>query len=187
MGERKEQILQAAIEMIADEGYSSLTMRALARASGMKLGALQYHFKTWEEMMRQLVAHIAAQYREALADKCPDTEVASVGELALFLLNDDAGDSVLGDRLWPQLWAMQQVEPLVGELLEGVYAEFLGLFESALKRQGSDAPRAEALALMAMLEAESLFTGHGRRWHSDRAAVRESIMTFIDSRYGDTP
>jgi coniferyl-aldehyde dehydrogenase len=25
-------------------------MRALARASGMKLGALQYHFRTWEDL-----------------------------------------------------------------------------------------------------------------------------------------
>jgi AcrR family transcriptional regulator len=51
MSERKQQILQTAIEMIADEGYESLTMHALARASGMKLGALQYHFRTSEEML----------------------------------------------------------------------------------------------------------------------------------------
>ena len=49
-GERKREILQIAIEIIADEGYSSLTMRSLARASGMKLGALQYHFRTWEDL-----------------------------------------------------------------------------------------------------------------------------------------
>ena len=43
--DRKTEILRAAIELIADEGYGSLSMRALARASGMKLGALQYHFQ----------------------------------------------------------------------------------------------------------------------------------------------
>ena len=51
MTDRKHQILQIAIEMIADEGYASLTMRALARASGMKLGALQYHFRTSDDML----------------------------------------------------------------------------------------------------------------------------------------
>ena len=55
MTDRKQQILQITIEMIADEGYASLTMRALARASGMKLGALQYHFKTFDKMLRALV------------------------------------------------------------------------------------------------------------------------------------
>ena len=46
MSERKQQILQAAVDIIVDEGYGSLSMRALARASGIKLGALQYHFRT---------------------------------------------------------------------------------------------------------------------------------------------
>lgn len=187
MSDRKQQILQTAIEMIADEGYSSLTMRALARASGLKLGALQYHFKTWEEMIRAMVTHIATGYRQDLAAMRPNTDEVSVAELALFLLSDSAGDSILSDKLWPQLWAMQEVEPLVGELLEEVYAEFLKIFQAALKRQGSAAPRAEALALMAMLEAESLFTARGKRWHRDRAAVHEVIMNFINTRYGDTP
>ena len=40
----------------------SLSMRALARASGIKLGALQYHFRTSEDMLRALVAYIADIY-----------------------------------------------------------------------------------------------------------------------------
>ncbi len=52
MTERQQQILQTAIEIIADEGYASLTMRAIARACDMKLGALQYHFRTSDEMLK---------------------------------------------------------------------------------------------------------------------------------------
>lgn len=44
MSGRKQQILQAAIDIIVDQGYASLSMRAVARASDVKLGALQYHF-----------------------------------------------------------------------------------------------------------------------------------------------
>ena len=63
MSERKQQILQAAVDIIVDEGYGSLSMRALARASGIKLGALQYHFRTSEDMLRALVAYIADIYQ----------------------------------------------------------------------------------------------------------------------------
>ena len=70
-GERKQEILQIAIEIIADEGYSSLTMRSLARASGMKLGALQYHFRTWEALLRALPPtfrpNVSAYQREKLS------------------------------------------------------------------------------------------------------------------------
>ena len=120
-------------------------MRALARASGMKLGALQYHFRTREEMLRALVDYIAAEYWRAFDSTYGDVNSSGVHEIAEFILNDSAGDSLLSDRLWPQLWAMEQVEPLVAELLEDMYAEYVAVLERALEHEGSQAPRAEAL------------------------------------------
>jgi AcrR family transcriptional regulator len=185
MADRKQEILQTALEIIADEGYGSLSMRALARASGMKLGALQYHFRTWEDMLRALVDFIAAEIRGRLEARKGDSDTLSVRELAVFMLDDTVDEKFLNDALWPQLWAMQQVEPLVSDLLEDVYAEYLQTLEKALEGEGSQSPRPEALCLMALVEAESLFVGSGRRWESDRSAVRETILAFIDERYGD--
>jgi AcrR family transcriptional regulator len=185
MSDRKREMLQTAIEIIADEGYGSLSMRALARASGMKLGALQYHFPTREEMLRALVDYIAEEYRRAFESMHDDVGSPGVREIAKFMLDDSGGDLLLSDRLWPQLWAMEQVEPLVSDLLEDVYAEYVTLLEKALEVSGSQSSRAEALCLMSLLEGESLFTGSGRRWESDRTAVRETILKFIDERYGE--
>ena len=182
MPNRKPEILKAAIEIIADEGYGSLSMRALARASGMKLGALQYHFRTWDDMLRAMVAYIAEEYRQTFAEV---GDTLSVREIAEFMLDDSTGDLLLSDRLWPQLWAMEQVEPLVSDLLAEVYAEYVTALENALVRAGSEEPRGEALALMSLLEGESLFMGSGRRWESDRKLVRNTILKFIDTNYGD--
>ena len=185
-GERKQEILQAAIEIIADEGYGSLSMRALARASGMKLGALQYHFRTWEDLLRALVNYIEKGILEGFEAQKLHKDSASVGDIAAFMLADNAGtkDVLLSDRLWPQLWAMEQVEPLVSDLLEEVYADYVEVLERAMKAAGAESPRAEALCLMSLLEGESLFTGSGRRWEGDREAVRETILKFINERYG---
>ena len=46
------------------------------------------------------------------------------------------GDTLLSDRLWPQLWAMEQVEPLVSDLLEEVYAEYLQFLVKAMESAG---------------------------------------------------
>jgi AcrR family transcriptional regulator len=185
-GERKREILQAAIEIIADEGYGSLSMRALARASGMKLGALQYHFRTWEDLLRALVNYIAENIRAGSESRNLSLDSASVTEIAAFMLEDNAGteNALFSDRLWPQLWAMEQLEPLVSDLLEEVYAEYLEILEKAMEAAGIESPRAEALCVMSMLEGESLFTGQGRRWEGDREAVRETILKFINERYG---
>jgi AcrR family transcriptional regulator len=43
---RRDQILVAAEQVFAEEGYDATTMRNVARAAGVKLALLQYHFGT---------------------------------------------------------------------------------------------------------------------------------------------
>jgi len=113
MSKRKQQILQNALEIIATEGYAGLTMRALARASGMKLGALQYHFRTWEELLTALAAHVATEYRRSF--EVSETGDGSPGlrDVVTFLFDGDAGGKLQAERLWPQLWAMAPVQPVM--------------------------------------------------------------------------
>jgi AcrR family transcriptional regulator len=187
MGKRKQQILQKAIEIIANEGYANLGMRALARASGMKLGALQYHFKNTEEMLQGLVDYIAAAYRRSFESLISNDDQPGVREIALFILDDSAGDALLGGKLWPQLWAMELVEPFVGDLLDELYAEYIEFLEQALEAKGSLAPRAEALFLLSLIDGATIFVGSGRRWEADASALRETVLEFIDTRYGEEP
>ena len=84
--DRKQQILQEAIGIIASDGYGKLTMRALARASGMKLGALQYHFRTREDMLRALAAYISDTYRQSFDALKADAITLSIREIAQFIL-----------------------------------------------------------------------------------------------------
>ena len=107
MGERKNEILQTAIELVADEGYASLTMRALARACGIKLGTLQFHFRTYEDMLRALVDYISQTYQRSFQALQDRDEPLDLKEIVAFVLDDEAGASLYGDRLWPQLWAMK--------------------------------------------------------------------------------
>ena len=186
VNDRKQQILNEAINIIANDGYGKLTMRALARASGMKLGALQYHFRTWEDLLRALAAYIGDTYRQSFAEVNPDPAAVGVRDIVLFMLEDAAGSRLQADKLFPQLWAMAQVEPVMEELLDEIYVEFLEKLESGLTNLGSNAPRAEALALMSLLEGSTLFVANHRLWARDAAAVRNAVLAFIDARYKTT-
>ncbi len=181
---RQQQILDKAIEIIAAEGYSKLTMRALARASGMKLGALQYHFPTWEDMLCALAAHIASTYRLSFAALKRDSNTLSLGDIVKFILDDVPGSALQADRLFPQLWAMARVEPVMKALLDDIYEEYLRKLENQLANAGSHSPRADALVIMSLLEGTTLFVGRGRRWADDADAVRDAVLAFIDARYG---
>ncbi len=183
--DRKQQILEEAIGIIASDGYGNLTMRALARASDMKLGALQYHFRTWEDMLRALAAYIANTYRRSFEALKTDAEVLSLRDIVKFILDDVPGSALQADRLFPQLWAMARVEPIMDTLLDGIYVEYLDKLEKRLVGMGSTAPRAEALALMSLMEGATLFVGSDRHWAEDSDAVHDAVLAFVDARYGN--
>ena len=183
MGERKLQILQTAIKIIANSGYGSLTMRALARESGIKLGALQYHFRTREVMLRALVAYIAAEYKKNFELVTRDADSLDIDELLTFLLTDPVEGLFQEDRLWPQLWGMMLVEPLVADLVDDIYRDYIQVFEKSLERSGSTAPRAEAVLIMSMVEGTTLFVGKGRPWSDENTTVFELVREFIQDKY----
>ena len=183
MIERKLQILQTAIKIIADSGYGSLTMRALARESGIKLGALQYHFRTREVMLRALVAYIQAEYKKNFELMRLDVNSLDINDLLTFLLTDPVGGLFQEDRLWPQLWGMMLVEPLVADLVDDIYRDYIQVFEKSLERSGSTAPRAEAVLIMSMVEGTTLFVGKGRPWSDENTTVFELVREFVQGKY----
>jgi len=91
MSARKEQILLETIRIITNEGYSSLSMRAVARASGLTLGALQYHFPTWEDLLRSLADHIGDEYWTAHSESSRGREAPTLLGTVQFILNDAPG------------------------------------------------------------------------------------------------
>jgi AcrR family transcriptional regulator len=186
MSSRKQQILQQAVELIASKGYAAFTMRAVARESGLTLGALQYHYPTQEVLLRALADYIGHQYRESFRGYFAELdEGVSLLQASLdFALMDPADDLLQADRLFPQLWAMALVEPIMEELLNALYEEYLLFVEACLREQGVAHPRADALALMAMFEGFMLFNGRGRRWEAHAPATIEAIRKLIIARFG---
>ena len=70
------------------------------------------------------------------------------------------------------------------KLLDDIYQEYLDKFETELVAMNAKAPRADALALVSLIEGATLFVGSDRRWESDKVAVREAVLAIIDARYG---
>jgi AcrR family transcriptional regulator len=185
LSDRKQQILQVAIEIIESKGYGKLTMRGLARASGMKLGALQYHFRTWDDMLRALAAYIGDAYQQSWEALDLNGEEASLQDLVHFIMDDPAGTALSGDELFPQMWAMAQVEPAMAEIVDELYTVYLEKLEKRLTALGIRTPAADAIAIMSLLEGTIVFVGDGRRWANHADAVKDAIRELLEARYGD--
>lgn len=184
LDDRKRKLLQTAVDIIATQGYAKLTMRALARSDGIKLGALQYHFPTWEALLSALARYIGDSYENSFAALKDKPGGVDLDELVLFALDDIPGIFLHSDNLFPQLWAMAQVEPVMAEMLDVIYTKYLSRIEDCLIALKHPSPRAEALALMSLIEGSAVFVGENRRWHKDAAALQTTILEIIRSRYG---
>lgn len=182
--DRKQKLLQTAIEIIATQGYAKLTMRALAKSDGIKLGALQYHFPTWEALLTALAQYIGDSYESSFSALKDKPGGVDLDELVLFALDDIPGTFLHSDNLFPQLWAMAQVEPVMAEMLDVIYTKYLSRIEDCLIALKHPTPRAEALALMSLIEGSTIFVGANRRWHKDAAAFQTTILEIIRLRYG---
>src|ERR1700712_1206565 len=64
--ERREQIVSAATEVIAATGYANAPLTAIADTAGIAKGLIWHYFDDRDDLMRQAVARLAAQLREAL-------------------------------------------------------------------------------------------------------------------------
>ena len=181
--DRKQKLLQTAIAIIATQGYAKLTMRALARSDGIKLGALQYHFPTWEALLTALARYIGDSYESSFSALKDKPGGVDLDELVLFALDDIPGIFLHSDNLFPQLWAMAQVEPVMAEMLDIIYTKYLSRIEDSLTALKHPTPRAEALALMSLIEGSTIFVGANGRWHKDAAAFQTTILEIIRSRY----
>lgn len=84
--ERREQLVQAALRVIAAHGVQAATTRAIVAEAGMSLASFHYAFRSHAEMMRELIAHVVGGQREAIAGALgPDLRTALRRGLQIYL------------------------------------------------------------------------------------------------------
>ncbi len=183
MSDKKQEILNNALAIIQDDGYAALTMRYLATTSQIKLGSLQYHFKTREVLLEALADHIYTLYASLWNSDNDAFESVSLKTFIEFLL-DDIG-RIESARLWPQLWAWALVEPSMKAMMDKLYAPLLAFLNLRFTQLGCDNPEEEALALMCLLEGATIFVGAGSRHTQSRAAMQANLLAVLEARFGD--
>ncbi|MDN3354401.1 TetR/AcrR family transcriptional regulator C-terminal domain-containing protein [Actinomadura sp. DC4] len=65
MGQRRAEVLQAAIELLDEVGLDGLTMRVLAARLGVRASALYRHYPSKQALLDAMVAHLATRPADA--------------------------------------------------------------------------------------------------------------------------
>lgn len=83
-GERRDLLVQAALRVIAAKGVAGATTRAIVAEAGMSLASFHYAFRSHDEMMRELIAHVVEGESTAVfAALPPDADIETALRLGL--------------------------------------------------------------------------------------------------------
>ncbi|MFI0409664.1 TetR/AcrR family transcriptional regulator [Actinomadura sp. 3N508] len=87
----RDQILQATLRLIGEQGIGAVTNRAVARAAGVSLGSLTYHFPSQDDLLREalhtFVENEIARITTHIATLTPPTNAPDEVEKAVLAIS----------------------------------------------------------------------------------------------------
>lgn len=135
----REALLDAAAAVIADEGWHGATARSIAGRADVPLGAVNYHFRGKDELLR--VAVVGELHRMFATPRRIMSEARSLDELLSGMIGWACGaDTTMRQHvLLFEAMAQARRDPVLGELLGEALVAFRRSLEKELARLVSKA------------------------------------------------
>jgi|TARA_Y100000031_G_C8125669_1_gene340368 AcrR family transcriptional regulator len=162
---RKEQILDAALNVIVRNGYHQSRMDDIVSTSGLSKGAIYWYYKSKKDVYLDLVNHWVIRYSDTLMELSQDGVSASDQLQNLFhtFFDQFEKDPVVFKALL-EFWSLAGRDNDFNLKLEKVTHNFIQYIESII-RNGVDSgelknvnPKITAMSIMVVIEGISWFT-----------------------------
>lgn len=117
--DRRERIVEAALEVIAEHGVAGATYRSVAEAADVPLGSMTYHFPTRDDLLHAAFSRLAdtmhARFDRILADIGPDEDPREGVVRIITTQGEGYGRDMV---LSAELYALAVREPRYRELIQ---------------------------------------------------------------------
>lgn len=179
---RRDQLLDAAVEVIAGQGLEGVTHRAVAAQAGMPLSTTSYFFSSIDELIGAAITRVAEHVLVAAGDVGP-TSAATGADLTLDEHVDHLVDALIASnetRIRAQFEAYLATarRPELAESVHQIIEGFEKAAEVWLAALGIEDARPAARELVAMLDGFAVQrVAHPRS--DDRAVLRAAIKRLM--------
>jgi TetR/AcrR family transcriptional regulator, transcriptional repressor of bet genes len=144
-GDRREALVDAAIESLKRYGYEGLSVRRIAAAAGVSIGLINHHFPNKDtlvaESYRTFSRRLAANFEKAVASAGKDARARLRAYFNAFFSGPNLDPQVL--TAWVVYWSLVQVSPEMRTVRdeEGKgYGQVLGQLVSDFAKSRGGAP-----------------------------------------------
>lgn len=187
-GKTKEEILTIAIPLFANEGYSKLSMRQIAKAVGIKAGSLYHHFPSKQTLYIEALGLAFAKWAEVLSESFaldgePKERIRKLVHDICKLMANDFDFSRLIQRA-----IMDGDEQQLKLLADNIFAEFFvnikNLCHSFAPKQD---PHLMAISIMSMaiyhfqVTPIRSFLPGSQKCHNDPEVIAQHICSLLET------
>jgi TetR/AcrR family transcriptional regulator, transcriptional repressor of bet genes len=159
--ERRHQIVEALVAVMAEHGYERASIALVAKTAGLAPGLVHYHFKDKQEILLGLVEHLAGRLQGRLETRLERAGDEPRAQLEAFVdaylaLGDDSDPKAVASWVGLSAEAIRQpeVKRAYGAVVEKALAQLEKLVRAVLtkSRRSSSGARSVAAALFAAIQ-----------------------------------
>ncbi len=184
---RAVEILESAHRLMVEQGMKAVTMRGVARATGISPGNLAYHFPTLDALLDALMRSVLAPYLNAFArlrESAGGDPFESLRAVLSYVLDDLASKETT--LFFPELWALANRDAAVARHMDALYSAYIAaladLIEAARPDLQADQVAELALFICASIEGQTVFIGYERTYGARRSGLKElALVAMLDA------
>lgn len=134
---RRQELIQAAYNAIAERGFEGLRTRDVADQVGVNIATLHYYFPTKESLIRGVVDHAMSRFLTTLAPhgSPPDQLRNHLRAVRQLLLDEPELGAVMGE-LALRSARDEQLQPVLEEMFVSWHTTMRGLLRRAVREGG---------------------------------------------------
>jgi AcrR family transcriptional regulator len=190
----RNKILDAAIAVLAEKGFSGFTLQAVADRAEIFYGNVTHHYATRDKLIEAMLEAILERYQSRFNELVVAIEAhqgSPIRALVTWLLDDAVSPETA--PVFLELWAMARHIPEVGKGLAQLYDDAVDVCMTALG-VSSHAPETRRLrdslyVLGTVLEgSSSIFYNRNRDdeiFHGYRREAVEMLVPYLEQRLAE--
>ena len=122
---RRQQLIEATIDVLARKGYAALTIADVAGAAGLSVGIINFHFDSKDNLLAECLRHLSAEYTNNWKTVLAATPPDAGKRLEAVLLADFDAMLFTPRKLaaWIAFWSETQGRPIYNEMCTARDAE----------------------------------------------------------------
>jgi TetR/AcrR family transcriptional repressor of bet genes len=115
---RRQQLIEATVEILARKGYASLTIADVARQAGLSVGIISFHFEGKEKLLAACLRYLADEYYNNWKASLEQAGSNTAAKLEAMLLSDFSETIYTPQKLaaWIAFWGETQGRPIYEQI-----------------------------------------------------------------------